>query len=124
MPVMNTETPCPPEEYNGLGINIPENSARVETLCSSATETNPAKGWSVLRATSDGYTLAFHPESQEWMMPEDHDRDLKECLLASIEDAELALEFSKIITPEDERPARLAEMAILPGRVVEQPKWN
>jgi hypothetical protein len=112
---------CPaPEEYSGLGINIGENTARVEALCATATESTPTTGWIILRSTSDGYTLAFHPESQEWMLPEDREKDLKECLLASIEDADLALDFSKTITPDDETAPRLAEMDILPGRIVEK----
>lgn len=112
-----------PHEGDDLPVNLEENAARI-ALADEA--------WIVLKdcaadenGDTETATLAFHPgpDRRGWIRPDDPDTDLKECLLATVEDGEAALDFALNLRAETEKgqTLRLAHVKIGGGRITEQP---
>ena len=103
-------------DVEDLAINLAENEARIAT----ATE-----AWAVVQTPEiDGEkfeTLFFHPATKRWVWDKDPDYDLKECLLATVEAGEVALDYALGL---NEETPRLMKVAIADGRISEIPEQS
>lgn len=110
------ETEGAPHDGDDLAINLAENEARIAT----ATE-----AWAVVQTPEiDGEkfeTLFFHPATKRWVWDKDPDYDLKECLLATVEAGEVALDYALGL---NEETPRLMKVAIADGRISEIPEQS